>query len=59
VLVVEALPPITRGELEQALADLAGRVTRFCGGEAGAEILDGARPEIELAAEQRAGANSV
>jgi DNA/RNA-binding domain of Phe-tRNA-synthetase-like protein len=48
VLVVEALPPITRGDLEQALADLAARVIRFCGGEAGAAVLDRTRPEIEL-----------
>jgi DNA/RNA-binding domain of Phe-tRNA-synthetase-like protein len=48
VLVIEALPPIPRDELEQALSDLAARVTRFCGGEAAAAVLDGTRPEIEL-----------
>jgi DNA/RNA-binding domain of Phe-tRNA-synthetase-like protein len=47
VLVVEALPPISRGELEQALADLAARVTRTCG-EAEVAILDAGRPEIDL-----------
>lgn len=48
VLVVEALPPASRGELEQALADLAGRVTRFCGGEAVTAILDAAAREVDL-----------
>ncbi|MBV8202297.1 MAG: hypothetical protein JOZ15_16880 [Acidobacteria bacterium] len=48
VLVVEALSPASRGELEDALADLAGRVTRFCGGEAGTAILDAACRELEL-----------
>jgi DNA/RNA-binding domain of Phe-tRNA-synthetase-like protein len=48
VLVVEALPPASRGELEHALADLAERVTRFCGGEAGTAILDAAIREADL-----------
>jgi DNA/RNA-binding domain of Phe-tRNA-synthetase-like protein len=48
LLVVEALPPASRGELEQALADLAERISRFCGGEAGTAILDAATRELEL-----------
>jgi DNA/RNA-binding domain of Phe-tRNA-synthetase-like protein len=48
VLVVEALPPAGRGELEQALAQLAERVTRFCGGGAGTAILDAATREADL-----------
>lgn len=31
VLVIEALPPVTRGELETALAELQRRAGRFCG----------------------------
>ncbi|HVR06652.1 MAG TPA: phenylalanine--tRNA ligase beta subunit-related protein [Thermoanaerobaculia bacterium] len=48
VLVVEALPPTGRGELERALADLAELVARYCGGEAGTAILDAASREVEL-----------
>jgi len=48
VLVLEALPPTSRAELEQALADLALRVTRCCGGEARATVLDAATPEVDL-----------
>jgi DNA/RNA-binding domain of Phe-tRNA-synthetase-like protein len=48
LLVLEAVPPITRADLEQALADLAARLTRFCGGEATAAILDAAAPELDL-----------
>ncbi len=48
VLVVEALPPIGRVELERALADLAGRVRRCCGGETGTAVLDAAAPEVDL-----------
>jgi len=50
VLVIEALPPTSRAELEQALADLALRVTRCCGGEARATVLDAATPEVDLQA---------
>ncbi len=48
VLVVEALPPTGRADLEQALADLAASVTRCCGGEAATAILDAAAREVEL-----------
>ena len=48
VLVIEALPPTRRPDLEQALADLASRVTRFCGGEAAAAVLDAGTPEMDL-----------
>jgi DNA/RNA-binding domain of Phe-tRNA-synthetase-like protein len=49
VLVIEALPPTHRPGLEQALADLAGRVTRCCGGEADVAILAAGAPEVDLA----------
>ena len=45
---IEALPPTRRPDLEQALADLASRVTRFCGGEAAAAVLDAGTPEMDL-----------
>jgi DNA/RNA-binding domain of Phe-tRNA-synthetase-like protein len=45
-LVLEALPPATRGDLEGALADLLALVARFCGGHLEAEVLDAAQPEM-------------
>jgi DNA/RNA-binding domain of Phe-tRNA-synthetase-like protein len=48
VLVLEALPPTGRADLEQALADLAGRITRCCGGEAHTAVLDVATAELDL-----------
>ena len=48
ILVLEALPPTRRPELEKALADLAGRITRHCGGEAGISVLDAGVSELEL-----------
>jgi DNA/RNA-binding domain of Phe-tRNA-synthetase-like protein len=48
LLVIEALPPATRPDLEQALADLAARITDCCGGEAVTAILDAAAPELDL-----------
>jgi DNA/RNA-binding domain of Phe-tRNA-synthetase-like protein len=50
LLVMEALPPTGRPDLEQALAELAARVVRFCGGEATPAVLDAARPELDLGA---------
>jgi DNA/RNA-binding domain of Phe-tRNA-synthetase-like protein len=48
LLVLEALPPAGHAELAAALADLAGRVARHCGGHVRTAILDAGRPEIEL-----------
>jgi lysyl-tRNA synthetase class 2 len=48
ILVIEALPPTRRPELEQALADLASRVTRHCGGEAHVSVLDAGASELVL-----------
>jgi DNA/RNA-binding domain of Phe-tRNA-synthetase-like protein len=48
ILVIEALPPTRRPGLEQALADLAARITRHCGGEAGLSVLDAGATEMEL-----------
>jgi len=39
-LVIEALPPVGRAELEAALADLAELVTRYCGGTVRTGVLD-------------------
>jgi lysyl-tRNA synthetase class 2 len=48
ILVIEALPPTRRPGLEQALADLAARITRHCGGEAGISVLDAGATELDL-----------
>jgi DNA/RNA-binding domain of Phe-tRNA-synthetase-like protein len=49
-LVVEALPPVTRVELDGALADLAQMVRSHCGGEVRIEVLDIGHPETILKA---------
>jgi DNA/RNA-binding domain of Phe-tRNA-synthetase-like protein len=40
LLVVEALPPVGRAELEAAVADLAGLVVEYCGAQVRTGILD-------------------
>jgi DNA/RNA-binding domain of Phe-tRNA-synthetase-like protein len=47
-LVVEALPPVTRAELEAALGDLAEMVRSHCGGTVRTAILDAASSETLL-----------
>jgi DNA/RNA-binding domain of Phe-tRNA-synthetase-like protein len=47
-LVVEALPPVGRAELEAALGDLAGLVERYCGGTVRMGVLDAAHPSMAL-----------
>ena len=47
-LVVEALPPVDRAELEAALADLAALVLVHCGGVQRTFILDRERPEAPI-----------
>jgi len=47
-LVVEALPPVGRTELEAALADLAALVQKHCGGRVRIAVLDRESREIEL-----------
>jgi DNA/RNA-binding domain of Phe-tRNA-synthetase-like protein len=47
-LVVEALPPVTRAELEAALGELAEMVRSHCGGAVRTAILDGANPQTLL-----------
>jgi DNA/RNA-binding domain of Phe-tRNA-synthetase-like protein len=49
-LVVEALPPVTRAELDAALADLAEMVRSHCGGAVRTAILDAGHPEMLLRA---------
>jgi DNA/RNA-binding domain of Phe-tRNA-synthetase-like protein len=39
-LVVEALPPVGRAELDAALADLKGLVEKYCGGTVRSGVLD-------------------
>ena len=48
VLVIEAIPPIPRDQLEAALADLADRVTGHLGGTARVAILDRDSRKIKL-----------
>jgi DNA/RNA-binding domain of Phe-tRNA-synthetase-like protein len=47
-LVVEALPPVGRSEIEAALADLAAMVTTYCGGSIRRTLLDSANPSVSL-----------
>ena len=48
LLVLEALPPIPRQDLERAVAELAGLVERFCGGRMTTALLDVDHPDLEL-----------
>jgi DNA/RNA-binding domain of Phe-tRNA-synthetase-like protein len=48
VLVLEALPPILRSELEEAARELERLVLERCGGEARVEVLDQKRPEVAI-----------
>jgi len=47
-LVVEALPPVGRSEIEAALVDLAAMVTTYCGGSIRRTLLDSANPSVRL-----------
>lgn len=47
-MVVEALPPAGRVELEAALADLAGLVEKYCGGRVRTGVLDRDNPSFAL-----------
>jgi len=47
-LVVEALPPVGRAELDAALADLAGLVEKYCGGTVRTEVADREHPAMSL-----------
>ena len=47
-LVIEALPPITRSQLEAALADLVQLVQMYCGGEISSVIIDANNRETQL-----------
>jgi DNA/RNA-binding domain of Phe-tRNA-synthetase-like protein len=48
MLVLEAIPPIPREELERAAKDVQALVLEHCGGQARLELLDHARPEAAL-----------
>ncbi len=48
ILVVEALPPVTREELEQVKDDLSRLITEYCGGEVRADTLDEGKKETEI-----------
>jgi DNA/RNA-binding domain of Phe-tRNA-synthetase-like protein len=46
ILVLEAVPPISLGELETAARELERLVLEHCGGDARVELLDRQRPEV-------------
>ncbi len=48
ILVVEALPPMTKEELDEAEEDLSRLITKYCGGEIRIDILDETKREIEI-----------
>jgi len=48
ILVVEALPPMTKEELDEVEEDLSRLITKYCGGEIRADILDNGKREIEV-----------
>jgi DNA/RNA-binding domain of Phe-tRNA-synthetase-like protein len=48
ILVIEALPPVTREELEEVEEDLSRLITEYCGGEIRSAVLDEGKSEIEI-----------
>lgn len=42
------LPPLTNADLDEAVATATDLLTRFCGGEVTAHVLDRNKPFIEL-----------
>ncbi|MDO8628113.1 MAG: phenylalanine--tRNA ligase beta subunit-related protein [Candidatus Diapherotrites archaeon] len=48
ILVLEALPPTTRKELEYALVELQELAEKFCSAEASSIVIDSKNPEIDF-----------
>ncbi|MBA7693223.1 hypothetical protein ES703_101799 [subsurface metagenome] len=48
ILVVEALPPVTKEELDEVEEELNLLITKYCGGEIKTAILDDGKREIEI-----------
>jgi lysyl-tRNA synthetase class 2 len=48
ILVIEALPPVTKEELEEVEEDLSRLITEYCGGEIRTDILSEAKRETEI-----------
>ena len=48
ILVVEALHPVTKEELDEVEEDLSRLITKYCGGEIRTAILDDGKREIEV-----------
>lgn len=48
ILVVEALPPVTKEELDEVEEDLSRLITKYCGGEIRTAMLDDGKREIEV-----------
>ena len=46
---VDGLPPVAREEVEAACAEVAGLITRFCGGTTRVDYLTAETPRISLA----------
>ncbi len=47
-LVIEALPPVTKEELDEVEEDLSRLITEYCGGEIRTDILDERKRKIEV-----------
>ena len=47
-LVIEALPPVTEEELQDAITELASLITEYCGGESSTIILNQESSECTL-----------
>lgn len=48
ILVIEGLPPISCGEVENATKELPGLIQKFCGGEIISQVLDENNPGLEF-----------
>jgi len=48
ILVIEALSPVTREELEEVEEDLSRLIIKYCGGKIRTDILDEAKRKIEI-----------
>ena len=48
ILVIEAIHPVTRGELEEVEEDLSQLISEYCGGEIRKDILDEGKRETDI-----------
>ena len=47
-LMVEGLPPVDHGTIQEVLVELGGLITRYCGGKISTDILKSGRRKIDL-----------